>query len=112
MFARVENGLFQTGTVVSVFENANCWTIVTQEGLVEEPNLELIVTLNQAYTYQQTYIDCPTCLNEQTIIILSEPQTGTNPYDPTANVGGGVTRDLYITEQNGEIIVIDRTNNL
>ena len=112
MYSPTSVGLLSVGTVISVNENANCWTIVLQEGLVEESYLGTLVGLNQAYTYQQTFIDCNTCLGEQTNIILSEPQTGTNPYDPNT-AGGPVQSNLFLqSDYNpGEIIIIERGNN-
>jgi hypothetical protein len=113
MYSQVSVGLLPVGTVVSVAENLNCWTIVTQEGMVEEPSLGTLVLQSLAYTYLNTYSDCNGCLSAQSLLI-SKNQSGTNPYDPNANVGsGGGTRDLYLspTGTGGEFIVIKRVIN-
>ena len=112
MYSPRSVGLLPVGTVVGVNENANCWTIVLQDGLIEEPYLDTLVGLNEAYTYQQTFIDCNTCLGNQTNAILREPQTGTNPYNPETG-GGVVQRDLFLQPDYnpGEIIIIERGNN-
>lgn len=90
-------GQLNIGDVVSVAENANCYTIVTSEGLVYEPNIFTLTANSLAYTWANNFIDCNTCFQDQQPIISAGIDSGTNPYVPVDNRGSGI-QDSFISD--------------
>ncbi len=90
-------GQLNIGDVVSVAENANCYTIVTSEGLVYEPNIFTLTANSLAYTWANNFIDCNTCFQNQQPTIDAGIQLGTNPYVPVDNRGSGI-QDSFISD--------------
>lgn len=90
-------GQLNIGDVVSVAENANCYTIVTSEGLVYEPNIFTLTANSLAYTWANNFIDCNTCFQDQQPTIDAGIQLGTNPYVPVDNRGSGI-QDSFISD--------------
>jgi hypothetical protein len=89
--------LLNVGDVISVNENANCFTVITVEGLTTEPYLSVLTTNSLAYTYEAKYQDCNGCFQGQDPIIEEGIQVGTDPYDPQDNRGGSGSDTLYIS---------------
>ena len=89
--------LLNVGDVISVNENANCFTVITVEGLTTEPYLSVLTTNSLAYTYEAKYQDCNGCFQGQDPIIEEGIQVGTDPYIPVDNRGGSGSDTLYIS---------------
>ena len=89
--------LLNVGDVISVNENANCFTVITVEGLTTEPYLSVLITNSLAYTYEAKYQDCNGCFQGQDPIIEEGIQVGTDPYIPVDNRGGSGSDTLYIS---------------
>ena len=89
--------LLNIGDVISVNENANCFTVVTFEGLTTEPYLSVLLTNSLAYSYEAKYQDCNGCFQGQDPIIEEGIQVGTDPYIPVDNRGGSGSDTLYIS---------------
>jgi hypothetical protein len=89
--------LLNVGDVISVNENANCFTVITVEGLTTEPYLSVLTTNSLAYTYEAKYQDCNGCFQGQDPIIEDGIQVGTDPYIPEDNRGGSGSDTLYIS---------------
>ena len=89
--------LLNIGDVISVNENANCFTVVTFEGLITEPYLSVLLTNSLAYSYEAKYQDCNGCFQGQDPIIEEGIQVGTDPYIPVDNRGGSGSDTLYIS---------------
>ena len=89
--------LLNVGDVISVNENANCFTVITVEGLTTEPYLSVLLTNSLAYSYEAKYQDCNGCFQGQDPIIEEGIQVGTDPYIPVDNRGGSGSDTLYIS---------------
>jgi hypothetical protein len=89
--------LLNVGDVISVNENANCFTVITVEGLTTEPYLSVLTTNSLAYSYEAKYQDCNGCFQGQDPIIEEGIQVGTDPYIPVDNRGGSGSDTLYIS---------------
>ena len=89
--------LLNIGDVISVNENANCFTVVTFEGLTTEPYLSVLLTNSLAYSYEAKYQDCNGCFQGQDPIIEEGIQVGTDPYIPVDNRGGSGSQSPYIS---------------
>jgi len=85
-------------TSVSVNENANCYQIVSSLGLVYEPFLNNLLDLNQAYSWENDYVDCNSCFTDQNQYILSGLTIGDNEYD--AQDGRGSTEQQSLGGNN------------
>ena len=89
--------LLNIGDVISVNENANCFTVITVEGLTTEPYLSVLTTNSLAYSYEAKYQDCNGCFQGQDPIIEEGIQVGTDPYIPVDNRGGSGSDSPYIS---------------
>jgi hypothetical protein len=94
-------GQLNIGDTVSVAENANCYTIVTSEALVYEPNIFTLTLNSLAYTWANDYIDCNTCFQSQQPTIDTGIQLGTNTYVPVDNRGSGIQDSFISTNLQG-----------
>ena len=88
--------LLNVGDVISVNENANCFTVITVEGLTTEPYLSVLTTNSLAYSYEAKYQDCNGCFQGQDPIIEQGIQVGTDPYQAQDNRGGSGSQSPYI----------------
>ena len=89
--------LLSVGDVVSVNENANCFTVVTYEGLITDAYLSVLLTNSLAYSFESKYQDCNGCFEGQSPIIEEGVQNGTDPYIAEDNRGGSGSDTLYIS---------------
>jgi hypothetical protein len=89
--------LLNVGDVISVNENANCFTVITVEGLTTEPYLSVLTTNSLAYSYEAKYQDCNGCFQGQDPIIEQGIQVGTDPYQAQDNRGGSGSDSPYIS---------------
>jgi hypothetical protein len=97
MYAKYTEPILSVGTVVSVNENTNCFTIVTQEGLIPEPYIDVLLVNSLAYSYESSYQDCNGCFAGNSDATEVGIQLGTDPYVPTDNRGGSGSADSFIS---------------
>jgi hypothetical protein len=89
--------LLNVGDVVSVNENANCFTVVTYEGVITDAYLSVLLTNSLAYSFEAKYQDCNGCFEGQSPIIEEGVQIGTDPYVAEDNRGGSGSESPYIS---------------
>jgi hypothetical protein len=111
MYKPYTTGQLNIGDTVSVAENANCFTVITSEGMVFEPYLYLQVSNSLAYTWSNTFLDCNTCFGDQQSVITQGIELGTNPYVPVDNRGSGLdsplnSNSLQSAGDNNEFVVV------
>ena len=98
MYVPYTEGPLTGVTSVSVNENANCYEIVSSIGLVYEPYLLNLIDSNQAYTWENDYVDCNTCFSDQSQFVMSGLTVGFNEYDPQD--GRGSTEPQSLNSNN------------
>ena len=89
LYVAISNNPLSIGDIVSVNENGNCYTVVTDEGSVylSEVSLNVIVVESWGYTFKSIHEDCNGCFQANQPEISQGFERGLNIFEPVDNRG-------------------------
>lgn len=95
LYVPVSNSPLSIGNFVSVNQNGNCYTIVTDEGSVylSQVEIDVIVRESWGYTFKALHEDCNGCFQANQPEITEAFSRGVNIFEPKDNRGSKVGGD-------------------